>query len=120
MKTVGIETSSYTPGYRRMFDALGRALGLSFEKRSFGDDRNIEAWIVLGADRQVVSRISQADRPCYVVIRDDELAPCGNSPTIAFSGHPALAAILRGRRITADEAAALNALPNWLDDVTVL
>lgn len=120
MKTVGIATRLNSPGYKRMFDTLGVALNLSFEERTFGDDRNIEAWLVLGADREFGSSIGLTDRPCYVVLDNDQLVPIGKSSTITFSKHPALTTILSGRQITASDAVDLKALPQWLQSVTAL
>jgi hypothetical protein len=97
-----------------MFDRLGEALSLTFEERTFGDDRNIDGWIALGADRDFVSRISKTDRPCYVVFDEGQLVPCGQSPMITFSQNPKLAAVLRGRQMTTAEAVPLKALPPWL------
>ena len=120
MKIIGITPSLYSPGYKRLFEALGEILHLSFEERTFEDSASIAAWVVLGTEQEIASRVALADRPCYVVIPDDQLAPCGESPTIQFGTHTTLTGILRGRQISSDEAISLKALPNWLRSITAL
>jgi hypothetical protein len=99
---------------------LGRALGVSFEHRSLGDDRNVDGWLVLGADRQLVSAVSRTTRPCYVVLPDAGLMLRESSGTIAFTNRPELPAVLRNRTITAEDAVDADTLPPWLDDVEPL
>lgn len=103
-----------------MFDALGEALSVSFEKRTFGDDQNIDGWVVLAADRKFASEIGWATRPCYVVLDEAELISCGTSSKITFANRSELAAVLRSRDVTADDAVVAKALPQWLSDVEPL
>jgi hypothetical protein len=116
MKQIGIVAQRDSPD-NRLFDTLGEILDLSFEERTFGDDRNVEAWIVLAADREFVSQMGRTNRPCYVVFQNQQLVPCGRSSKITFSTRPAAAAILAGREIETNEAIGLNALPRWLPNV---
>jgi hypothetical protein len=120
MKSIGICARSWSPGWEAMFDALGKALNVSFEKRAFGDDRNIDGWVVLGADRGTVSDIGRATLPCYVVPDVAELIPRGSSSKITFTNRPEVDATLRGREITADDAVGARALPQWLQHVVPL
>ena len=113
MKTIGICARSLSPGCKATFDALGEALSVSFEQRPFGDDLDIGGWVVLGADPALASRIDRAAQPCYVVLDDAELLPRGASSQIRFANRPELAAVLRGRDVTSDDAIAAKALPNW-------
>src|SRR5687767_8015199 len=120
VKTIGICSSPLSARRRAMFEALGEALGVSFEQRAFGDDHNLEGWIVLGADRARASEISRATRPCYVVLDDAELLACGTSSTVTFADHSEQEEVLRGRVVTADDAVAARSLPAWLADITPL
>jgi hypothetical protein len=120
MKTIGICAPALSPGLKATFEALGEALGVSFEERAFEDDRSVDGWIVLGVDRTFASRIDRATQPCYVVLDDAELLPCGSSSKITFANRPELTDVLRGREITADDAIGAKALPHWLADVAPL
>jgi hypothetical protein len=99
-----------------MFNVLGAALGVSFVERTFEDDRNIDGWILLEADRKLVSDSRRATRPCYVVLDEAELMPCGTSPKVTFSKHPELPTVLRGEEVTADDASGAKSLPHWISD----
>jgi len=120
MKILGICAASLSPRSKALFDALGKAFGMSFEQRAFGDDQNIDGWIVLAADRKLTSVINRATRPCYVVLDDAELLSCGTSSKVTFANRPELASVLRGRDVVADDAADAKALPHWLPGVTPL
>jgi hypothetical protein len=120
MPTIGICPPSLYAGWKPTFDALGEALNVSFEKRAFGDDRNLDGWIVLAADRKFASEIGRATRPCYVVFDKTELTPQGTSSKITFANRSELTSILRGRDITAEDAVGAKALPRWLQNVVPL
>lgn len=120
MKTIGICAQSFSPGWKAMFGTLGEALGVSFEERTFGDDQNIDGWVLLAADRKLASGIGRAKRPCYVVLDGAELISCGTSSKITFANRAELAAVLRGRDVMADDAVVAKALPQWLSDVEPL
>jgi hypothetical protein len=120
MKTIGICARSFSTGWRATFDALGEALHVSFEERAFGDDQSIDGWIVLAADRKFASEIGRATRPCYVVLDEAELISRGTSSRVTFANRSELAAVLRGRDVTADDAVSAKALPHWLRDVVAL
>jgi hypothetical protein len=120
MKTVGVVTNTVSKGYKRLFETLGKILNLSFEERLFRLDPTVCAWVVLNANQECVSRISQSDRQCYVVIADDQLVPNGKSSVITFSRHTALKDILNNRKINLDEAVELKTLPRWLTNMTAL
>lgn len=120
MKTIGICSQTLSPGLKTTFDVLGEALGVSFEERAFEDDQSVSGWIVLGADRTFASRLGRVTRPCYVVLGDAELLPCGSSSRVTFAHRPEVAEVLRGRDIIADDAVDAKALPPWLSDVTPL
>ena len=111
--TLGILAPSLSPGAEAMFDVLGRALGVSFERRRLGDDRNLDGWIILSADRMVVDAFRGARQPCYIVLNDAELVQCGRSSSITFGHHSHLAPVLRGRDVTADDAITAKILPDW-------
>lgn len=118
MKTIGICARSLSPGRQAMFDALGEALGVSFVKRTFDDDRNIDGWVLLAADQKLVSDSRHATRPCYVVLDEAQLIPCGSSSKITLSSGSWLPPVLRGQEITADDAVAARSLPRWLLDAS--
>jgi hypothetical protein len=120
MKTIGISAPFFSPGCQATFDALGAALGVTFEQRTFGDDRNIDGWVVLAANRDLAARICQTTRPCYVVLDDAELIARGTSSTITFANRHELAVVLRGRDITAVDAVGAKTLPHWLQNVEPL
>jgi hypothetical protein len=120
MKTIGVCAQSLSPGRKATFDALGKALGVTLVERTFGDDRNIDGWVVLAADRKSALEIGRTTRPCYVVLDEAELTSCGTSAKVMFANRPELAAVLRGRQVTADDAVGAKALPHWLPDVVPL
>jgi hypothetical protein len=120
MKTIGICAQSSSLSWNGTFDALGDALGVSFERRPFGDDKGIDGWIVLAADRKFASLIDRATQPCYVVLDDPELISRGTSSRITFANHAELPPVLRGRDVTADDAVGAKALPHWLADAEPL
>lgn len=103
-----------------MLDAFGEILDVRFEERAFGDDTGIDAWILPEADWEILRRIPQCARPCYAVVRDDQLVHCGEYSSIDFAPHSAVPSVLGGRQIRSDEAVKVMALPKWLRDVTVL
>jgi hypothetical protein len=115
MKTIGV-AGVLPPGIQTTFDALGRALGVSFRRRAFQDDDSVDGWIVLAADRKAVSEVGCATRPCYVVPHETELTSCGSSSSITFANRPELTPVLRGRQITADDAIPAKTLPHWLEN----
>src|SRR5687767_10907713 len=117
MITIGICAPALSAGCEAMFELLGEALGVSFERRTFGDDWRLDGWVVLGADRKLVADIDRATVPCYVVLDEAELMPRGASPTITFENRPELPAPLRGRDVTADDAIGARTLPGWLPNV---
>jgi hypothetical protein len=117
MTTIGVCAQSLPPRSKATLDALGEALNVSFERRTFGDDQDIDGWLVIGADRKLACEISLATRPCYVTLDETELVSCGTSSTIAFANRAEVAAVLRGRNVTAEDAAGAKALPHWLLDV---
>ena len=120
MITIGVSAPSFGADWKATFDALGAGLGVSFEERTFGDDRNLAGWIVLAATRQTVDEAGRASRPCYVVPNEAELVPCGASPNITFANRSELDALLRSREIAADDAIGAKALPAWVTDVVPL
>jgi hypothetical protein len=120
MKTIGIYAHSFFAGSTAMFDTLGKALDVRFQERTFGDDRDIDAWVVLGADRKFVSEMGGTTCPCYVVLADAELISCGASSRIKFTDRSELTRVLRGRDVSADDAVGAKALPQWLSDVAPL
>ncbi len=119
MKIIGICGPAPSPGRQATFDALGQALGCRFEQRTFGDDRNLDGWVVLGADRSVVAQLAQTTLRCYVVF-EHELMPCGTSSTVRFSNRSEVPTVLKGRELTAEDVTAAQALPSWLADLTPL
>jgi len=118
MTTIGICGRPLSAGLRATFDALGKALGVSFEERALGHQAHVSAWIVLGAGRQMADAVDRSARPCYVVVEGSESVPCSPSSSISFSRHAPLPAILRAREVTADDAVGARALPGWLADAT--
>ena len=103
-----------------MLDALGEVLDIRFEERTFEEDAGIDAWILYETDWEGLRRIAKSDRPCYAVMRGEELVPCGESSTIEFSRHSALPTVLSGRQVKTDEAVGLKALPRQIKNMTVL
>jgi hypothetical protein len=110
MKTIGI-AKRQSLGHRKFLDAIGEVFCVRFEERPLGEEASIDAWFFNEADREDLDHIARSDLPCYAVIRDDHLVPCGQSPIVEFSKHRALSNVLSGRRIHADEAITLKALP---------
>jgi hypothetical protein len=117
VKTIGIRAESLSPGLQATFDALGEALGVSFVRSRFEDSGNVDGWIVLAADRQMMSHAALLPKPCYVVPGDAELTACGSRATIACADSPHVDPVLRGRSVEADDAIDAKALPAWLRHV---
>ena len=103
-----------------MLEVLGETLDVRFEERTLDDDAGIDAWILPEADREILNRIVHCTRPCYAVVHNDLLVPCGESSAIDFGLDSAVPSVLGGRQIRCDEAVNVTALPRWLKDVTVL
>lgn len=120
MKVIGVSAPLNSLGLRRMLDALGELLDVRFEERTFEDAAGIDAWFLPEADREAHRRITHCDCPSYAIIRSNQRVPCGGSPTIAFSRNTMLPSALAGRRINANEAVNLMALPQLLDNMEVL
>lgn len=120
MKTIGILTRVEASGLRRMLDALGESFGVRFEERTFGDSTGIDAWFLPEADREICRHIANCDCPSYAVVRSSLRVPCGGSSTIEFSRNRRLPSVLAGRRINANEAVSLMALPQLVDNMEVL
>jgi hypothetical protein len=116
MKTIAIHAPSTAAPWQMTFQALSEAMGVSFEQRCFDEDANVDAWIVLDADRGCVADFKRVPRPCFIVVGEGELQACGDSPRIEFARTPHLEPVLRGREISADDAVATRALPAWLAD----
>jgi hypothetical protein len=118
MKTIGILANKKSSGLLRLLDALSKVMGVRFEERVFGDDAGIDAWILLESDLRVLHTVTHFNCPCYIVIRKDQLAPCGESSTINFFKHHVLPIVISGRQINIDEATEINALPQWVKNTT--
>jgi hypothetical protein len=103
-----------------MLNVLGEVLDARFEDRTFGDDVGIDAWFFPEADRETLHNIARCNHPCYAVIHDGQLVPCGKSSTVEFSRHPALPSVLFDRQIRADEAVNLMALPPLYQNMKIL
>ena len=103
-----------------MLDAIGDVFDVRFEERTFGADVGLDAWVLHEEDAKSMRRFANCQLPCYVVIRADQLVPCGLSPIIEFSRCHALPPLLMGRQIKAAEAAELMSLPRHLGDMTIL
>lgn len=119
-RTIGILTPVVSIGRRRLIDALGQAFNVGFEVHEFGHDRHVDAWVIEGADRQDLSRISHSQKPCYVVPRKEELVDCGSSPAVEFGTHTFLNFVLGGRTVKTDEAIHVRSLPTWIVPGAVL
>lgn len=120
MKKIGIVRCLSSSRLTQTFEKLGKILDLSFEQCAFGEGSNVEAWVLPEADRESLTRVSASNRPCYVVVNNDQLIPCGKSPTITFSKHHALTSILHGRRLNTEGTRELKALPQWLSNIKTL
>jgi hypothetical protein len=120
MKTIGIGTPLKSLGLRKMLSALGEVFGIRFEERTFENSVGIDAWFLPEADREVSRHLSRCDRPTYAIIQSNRQVPCGGSSTIEFSRNPMLPNVLAGRRINANEAVSLMALPQVVDNMEVL
>jgi hypothetical protein len=120
MKKVGIIASNTSSRFRKLLSYLGSSLGVHFEERSFGNNYGIDAWLFIENTPAVMVNISNAELPCYTIIYGDQLVDCGVSSTIEFSHHNILPSVLSGRKITVGEVAEVKALPQWLENVTML
>jgi hypothetical protein len=118
MRTIGISPKLTSDGLARTFDALGRALGVSFVARSVEDDRGIDGWIFLDADRAAILQATKTAKPAYVVIARTDLISCSVNATVRFERNEEVHSVLRGREIRADDAVGARALPHWLTGVT--
>jgi hypothetical protein len=120
MKTIGICAPSISAGLTATFDALGEALGVSFEPRALTDHHGIDGWVVLAADRGLAEEVGRAGRPCYVVVDRSAPASHSTSSTLRFADRVELDPVLRGREITADDAVEVTTLPPWLTAAVAL
>ena len=119
MKTVGVSGIRDYGCWRPTFDALGAAFGVTFEERTFGDERCVDAWLVLDADRNLLAEHA-VSRPCYVVLHANELRRAASSSKLTFASRPDVLGVLAGRDISADDVPDANTLPGWLGDATPL
>jgi len=103
-----------------LLDTLGEVFNVRFENCQFGYKAGMDAWFLQDIYREDVQWISKSDRPCFAIIRNDELSRCGESSAIEFSAHSVLPSVLHCRRVENDEAAEFKALPKWLKNVLVL
>lgn len=120
MKTVAIAAPRLSCGMKALFEALGDALGVCFVRRDQGDNRGVSAWIVLEADRDMAVRAANCGLACYIVPAAADLIPCGSSSLLEMTADPVLPTILRHRRVTDEDVAAMRGLPPWFDDVRPL
>ncbi|MBI5584175.1 MAG: hypothetical protein HY892_10145 [Deltaproteobacteria bacterium] len=120
MKKIGVTVPSITPGQQRLFEALAEVFPVRFEQRYFQEEADLDAWLAPAADRDLVDRLPQTARPCYAVLRPDQLLPEGGGPVIVFADSAFLPAALRARRIESEEAGATKVLPSWLENGTTL
>jgi hypothetical protein len=97
-----------------MFELLGKALGVVFERRAFVDDRGLDAWVILDADRHTVDEIVHSARPCYVVLGDPQGTGEQAAAAIVFAGRASVDPILRGRTVAVEDSVDATSLPNWL------
>jgi hypothetical protein len=99
---------------------LGEAFRISFERRPLGNDRNVNGWVVLGANQSVLSEVRRSTKPCYVVFADAELKSVGTSPSVTFRNQSDLIGVLRGRELSIDDAGSAKALPHYLVNMAPL
>lgn len=99
---------------------MGEVLGLRFEERESGDHAGIDAWVLQVTDPRTLLTVAHWDAPCYTIVGNELIVPCGDSPAVEFSRHHALPCEIRGRQVDTDEAARFKALPKWLKHVTPL
>ena len=120
MKKIGIWGDSASVALQPTFDALGQAFGVSFERRQYFNDHDVDAWIVLAAKSEFTSMLGSASKPCYIVADQADLLPGSTSTTLQFTDRSELDPVLRGRRVAVDDAADVRALPRWLHNVAPL
>ncbi|CAD7766611.1 MAG: hypothetical protein DNFNHJIP_00009 [Candidatus Argoarchaeum ethanivorans] len=120
MKTIGIHTTFLSEGHRRLFDALGELFNVYFEKRLFGDGKEVDCWLFINAGQVDLDRIAQSNRTCFTVISENELVACGESPVISFSKHLSIDSKIRGRQIKTNEAIRVKSLPQWIQNGTMI
>lgn len=120
MRTIGLSISANKSGIRRTLDALAEVFQIRCEEREIGDEAGIDAWVLDGVDGEALRRIGRCEKACYVVLREDQLAPCGVSSALDFGVHPALPSVLSGRRVVAGEISGVRSLPKELPNATVL
>lgn len=120
MRKIGIYGPLTSSGQVRLLDALGEVFNITFETRPFGNDAGIDAWFLHDIDREDLHWIAKSERPCYAIIRDDNLGKCGESRSVEFSADSVLPSVLHGRRVECDEAAEVKALPKWLRNISVI
>lgn len=120
MRTIGISTPLKSAGIRNMLDALGEVVGVRFEERTFDEAAGIDAWFIHEADGDLYHDNTSRDRPSYTVVQSSRRVPCGESSVIEFSRNPILPRILAARKIAANEASSLMALPQLSGNMQVL
>jgi len=103
-----------------MLDALGGVVGVRFEERTFDNGAGIDAWFIPEADEELYHNTRYCDRPSYAIVQSNQLVSCGESSIIEFSRNRILPCVLAGRRINANEAGSLMALPQLSDNMEVL
>jgi hypothetical protein len=107
MKIIGIRGPGLSPGLAATFAALGRALGVSFVEST---SARVDASIVLSIDAAEI-KDQLVGRPALVVVSAADCVPCGSSTTLTFFDRLELPQVLRGRSLSADDAADVRALP---------
>jgi hypothetical protein len=120
MKIIGVHLSFESLGLMKLLEALGKAIECRFEKRTFGDDVGVDAWLICEANQEVLSKLSNINRPCFVVIRGNKLDQCIESPIVKFSNNPLIPKVLRGSQIKLSENVFSNYFPKWFSASTVL
>ncbi len=103
-----------------MLNALGEVLGVRFEECTFGNNTEIDAWLLLECDVETWHNIVHCGYSCYAVMRCDQTVACRSSSTIDFSRHRILPSVLSGRQISSDEVRRVAALPYQLSSLASL
>jgi hypothetical protein len=119
-KIVGLLSPLQSSGLQRTLEALGEIFDVRFEERAFGEEDGIDAWFFNEPDHATQNHISSNTLSSFTVILNELRVPCGESGTIEFSRHTALPHVLAGRRIISDDAVKVMALPQQLENMTVL
>jgi hypothetical protein len=94
---IGIGPRGRIDPFKRLLAALEKVFPVSFESRSGGDFRGLNALVLLTGDVESAEAAGRSGLPCYVVSTNHGVPERGHRAGIQLSVHPLVFDSLRGR-----------------------